>query len=118
LRSVFFTSENTGYVVGDNGIILKTNDGGGTTGINKKQLTNSLKIYPNPVREKISIELPGSGASMIGTVYIYGMTGQEMFRQEVKSSKVELSVSSLPSSAYFIRMISSKGTGIGKFVKE
>lgn len=30
LNSVFFTDENTGYVVGNNGTILKTNDGGDT----------------------------------------------------------------------------------------
>ena len=29
LNSIYFTDDNTGYVIGENGIILKTTNGGG-----------------------------------------------------------------------------------------
>jgi len=118
LFSVYFTDANTGYVSGDQGTILKTTNGGGPpVGINEKQQTKSLKIYPNPATENITIEQLGSGIIMNGTILIYGMDGQELISQQVNGSKVELNVGSLPKGLYFVRLMNSEKTGFGKFIK-
>ena len=61
IRFIFnlFTNSDTGYIVGYNGTILKTSNGGGV-GINEIQVSsNLLKIYPNPSSDNISIETSG-----------------------------------------------------------
>jgi photosystem II stability/assembly factor-like uncharacterized protein len=119
LNSIYFTDANTGYAVGWNGLILKTTNGGGPpVGINEKTQTTSLKIYPNPAKGKIIIEPTGSGSNMNGTVSLYGLSGQEMIRQQVQGSKVEINVSSLPTGIYFIRLENNNKNEFGKFVKE
>ena len=57
--SVFFTDENTGYIMG--GGMLKTTDGGGNrTEVNDLQITNydlRIIVYPNPLDESASCQL-------------------------------------------------------------
>ncbi|MCX6267011.1 MAG: T9SS type A sorting domain-containing protein [Bacteroidetes bacterium] len=122
LNSVFFTDSHTGYIVGDQGTILKTTNGGYGFGINDNRQTNSLKygltIYPNPATEKITIERSEPGINANGTVSIYGMAGREMIKQQVHDTQAEIDVSSLPTGIYFIRLMNSKKTAFGKFVKE
>lgn len=55
LRSIFFVDDFIGWVVGDNGTILRTTNGGGlvaTDNIREEQ----LKVYPNPVVDYLIIE--------------------------------------------------------------
>jgi photosystem II stability/assembly factor-like uncharacterized protein len=122
LNSVYFPDANTGYTVGDYGTILKTLNGGGVLGINDKQQTNSLKIYPNPATEKITIEPQDPGSGMNGTVTVYGMTGRELIRQHVQGSRIEINVRSLPAGLYFVNLVNEeKKVSIpveaGKFIK-
>jgi hypothetical protein len=119
LLSVNFTDANTGYVVGTGGTILKTVYG---LGIHENQQTNSfknsLKIYPDPATEKITIEKSEPGSNMKGAITIYGMTGQELIKQQVQGLMVEINVSSLPTGIYFIKLMNGDKTLLGKFLKE
>ena len=122
LYSVYFPDANTGYIVGDSGTILKTSNGALPVGIAEKNNSRSLKIYPNPASDRITIELSETGCDKHGTVSIYGMTGQEMIRQQVEDSRFEINVGSLPAGIYFVRLINQDknvpaAAGIGKFVK-
>ena len=121
LASLFFPDPNTGWIVGANGTILNTTNGG-TTGINEAKQPGcseiSLKIYPNPAFEKISIESSELGNIMNGTVFVHGMTGQELINQKVQGPGVEINVSSLPAGIYFIRYMDKEKTESGKFIKE
>jgi hypothetical protein len=124
LNSVFFTDSNTGYVVGSGGTILKTTNGGGpAVGINEpprqtNNLQNSLKIYPNPATDKITIEPSEADIIMNGTVSVYGMTGQQIVKQHVPGQRLELNVSALPVGIYFVRMVNNEKIEFGKFIKE
>ena len=73
LFGLFFNSAETGYAVGDIGTILKTTNGGLPVGINEPQqpnnVKNSLKIYPNPATENITIELSEPGSNVNGTAF-------------------------------------------------
>jgi hypothetical protein len=106
-------------VVGSGGTILKTGNGGGPpVGVNEKTVTNSLRIYPNPSKEKITIEPSKPGSTFNGNFSIYGMTGRELIRQKVQSLKVEININTLPQGIYFIRLMNSEKTEFGKFIKE
>jgi len=47
-RSVFFTKSNSGYIVGQSGIILIINDSGGIGTTVSSSFSQKAKIYPNP----------------------------------------------------------------------
>lgn len=76
-----------------------------------------LKVYPNPVSEKITVEFPGWGQTTDGTVIIYGIAGQQLMSQKMIGLKSEIAVNNLPSGLYFIKLFSNSKTGVGKFVK-
>ncbi len=89
-----------------------------TTGITSNQLKDEfLKVYPNPVSKKITVEFPGWGQTTDGTVTIYGIAGQQVMSQKLIGLKSEIAVNNLPSGLYFIKLVSTNKTGIGKFVK-
>ena len=117
LNSVSFPNSTTGYTAGDLGTILKTTNGGGPpVGIVEKQEIKRLKVYPNPATEIITIEIPESLYNNICSVF--GMIGQELIRQQIQGSNVEINVSLFPQGIYFIRLMNKGKTGFGKFVKE
>jgi hypothetical protein len=88
-----------------------------STGITSNLRENEfLKIYPNPVSEKITVEFPGWQITD-GTVTIYGIAGQQLISQKMLGLKSEIAVNNLPSGSYFIKLISSNKTGVGRFVK-
>jgi len=124
LNSIYFPDADTGFAVGNDGTILKTTNGGGPAiGIIEppRQTNNSLyslKIYPNPATEYITIEPSEPGSNMNGTVSIYGMTGREVIRQQIQGSKTDINVSSLQKSVYVIRLMNNEKTAFGKFIKE
>jgi photosystem II stability/assembly factor-like uncharacterized protein len=81
LRDIHFLNENTGWVVGDSGLILKTTTGG-TTFINNIGIETPSKYslsqnYPNPFNPttKINFALPKQG---FVTLKIYDITGREI----------------------------------------
>jgi photosystem II stability/assembly factor-like uncharacterized protein len=118
LTSVFFTDANTGYAVGDSGVILKTTNGGGsTTGIaNQTQIVNSLKIYPNPASDKITVEISSNPSK--SELSILNINGQELITGQITESRTQLDISNLSEGVYFVRLTGEKTVQLGKFVKQ
>lgn len=64
-------------------------------------ISNSdFTFYPNPAKEKITIEIPNKTA--IAT--IFNLSGQKL-RQETMSQKIGIDISDLPKGMYFIQII-------------
>jgi photosystem II stability/assembly factor-like uncharacterized protein len=117
LNSIYFFDVNTGYIVGVDGTILKTNNEGLPAGIIKKQQTNNLNICPSPAKENITIKINELGSNINGTIFIYGMGGQEMIQQQVGGTSSEINVSLLPKGIYFIKLVNNEKIDFGKFIK-
>ena len=83
----------------------------------KEQQQSRLSIYPNPAIDKIYIKLSEPLDNVICSVYIYGMNGRELIHQQVKGSRVEIEISSLPGGLYGIRIKNGKVVWYGKFIK-
>jgi photosystem II stability/assembly factor-like uncharacterized protein len=118
LYSICFPDATTGYIVGDYGTILKTTNGGFPVGTDEKQQMSSLKIYPNPAINHITIELSESGTNINGTYTIFGMSGLALIQQQVQDSRSEINVSSLPKGIYFVRLSNNENIDYGNFIKE
>jgi photosystem II stability/assembly factor-like uncharacterized protein len=116
-NSVYFTDADTGYIVGVYGCILKTLTGGGIVGINNISATsNSLKIYPNPSCEMITVE--NAEIPYIGKLYILNIDGQTLIKQSITEQSTQIYIGNLPSGIYFVRLTNKKTVQMGKFLKE
>jgi len=82
-----------------------------TLGKEKFEL-ETLKLYPNPTNDSISLDLPS--VVTIKKVIFYNERGQKI--RETKS-EVSWDVTSLPSGVYFMNVITDSGTKKMKFVK-
>ena len=123
LQSIFFLNTQIGYSVGDNGIILKTNNAG-TTGVSKNEIFPvefTLKQnYPNPFNPSTTIEfsIPFSG---FVSLKIFNSLGQEI--SSLISQKLDRGdhsivwdAKSFVSGVYFYRLQSGNFYDIKKLV--
>ncbi|MHC1777729.1 MAG: T9SS type A sorting domain-containing protein [Lentimicrobium sp.] len=82
---------------------------------------SAFNIYPNPATGKITVELNGATTLKSGDVSIIGITGKELFHQQVAGPKTEINVSALPAGVYFIKLIpddQNAAVKVGRFVKK
>jgi uncharacterized protein (DUF2164 family) len=126
LTGNYFTSADTGYVVGYYGVIYKTTDGGGTLlGINtvSNQIPAHFLLsqnYPNPFNPvtKISFDIPKQSFVILK---IYDMLGREVetLVNDVKAPGyyvVDFNGSELSSGVYFYRFQSAGFTDIKRML--
>ena len=98
--SVYFPAPDTGYVVGFNGTIIKTTDGG-VTGITENNKEGSRKVYPNPsagIFQLSTINYKGP------KVEIYNVMGEKIFQSAICSQQYVIDISSQPSGIYFLQL--------------
>ena len=81
--------------------------------INELQ-TSSFKLFPNPTKNEINI----TGTVAPTYVGIYNITGQLMYETTNCSTNMKISVSSLSSGIYFVRIVSENGITTKKVVVE
>ncbi len=84
-----------------------------TEGIGE-QSANALVIYPNPVNDKLTLEVQEA----IVTVEVYNLMGALVYSQENCGNKVEINTSNLPSGIYYIHLMNDKVSETIRFVKE
>ena len=75
-----------------------------TTGFGKEKLTATIKVYPNPVIENVTIEHPTG----IESVNVYSAMGVQVFSQKVAATatQTDINVKSLPSGIYYVSAVS------------
>jgi len=81
--------------------------------INELQLY-AFQIYPNPAKNELNI----SGTIAPTYVCIYNFTGQLLYETEHCAANMIISVSSLPSGIYFVKIVSENGITTKKVVVE
>ncbi len=103
LYGIFFLNDNLGWVVGDNGLILKTTQGGVTANV---ELDNhTLGLYPNPVDAILHLDLPSG--EVIQQIQISTMSGQVLASFE--NNQPDIDVHFLPQGAYLVQVITQSG---------
>lgn len=83
-----------------------------TTPVNEIGLEQRVKVFPNPARERLTIQADADGP---GQLWLFSASGQQVARLEWSGRGAELDVSKLPEGLYFIK-IASGGRTIGKKV--
>ncbi len=80
-------------------------------GENIEELTSSLLLYPNPVKDKLYIETEDK----IKEVVIYDVYGRLQDHKTTRlQDKISIDVSNLHSGIYFVKIITDKGETINK----
>ena len=84
-----------------------------TTKVNNLNYDNSINVYPNPSGNNIKISLPTG--SKEPDVSIYNISGKEVFKEQYKSSEIEINTTNFPEGVYLIK-VNSGGEGFNERV--
>ncbi len=88
-----------------------------TTGMADKGSLSAVKLYPNPVEDRLHIRLKGNHAPE-GQLTIRNATGRVVLRQPAPKAKNHtLNTAGLPPGVYWLSMSTSKGQFVESFVK-
>lgn len=117
LYSVFMINSNKGWIVGSNGGIYYTENGGNpiiTSSIYSKYPFNQdrLVIYPNPAKNLIYINILQNFEK--AKTSIYSVDGH--FIMETQENQID--VQNLKPGIYLVRTIIGSSSNVGKFVKQ
>jgi photosystem II stability/assembly factor-like uncharacterized protein len=119
LYDLGFTDPDNGSIVGKNGVILKTGNGGGIiTGAGKSSLpaVPDVIIYPNPCSDRIRVDLPESLTDPVD-VDIYSMLGTAIFHQEfLQVRNLQITLPSLPPGTYLAKIRTGSEVIVKKLV--
>ncbi len=85
----------------------------GTLGINTNE-AHQVKIYPNPVKDILTIE---TNSNTKQNIEITNLLGQTLYTSYIYN-KVTINVSAFPKGIYILKLNTDKGTVVKKFVKE
>jgi photosystem II stability/assembly factor-like uncharacterized protein len=119
LGEIFFTSVDTGYIVGLNGLILKTTCGGVITGANGNQVVPDTRavLFPNPGTDHCTV-LPGVPHPS-ALLILFDVNGKIRLKQRLNQSITRINTLSLPSGIYLYRITAGKEIiGSGKWIKQ
>ncbi|GGB71775.1 hypothetical protein GCM10007424_09700 [Flavobacterium suaedae] len=81
---------------------------------NVYQLDKSVKLYPNPAKNKVQV----SADTQINTIEVFDIQGRLLYSIPAGSSEHEIDMSKRSSGIYFVRIITEFGSTVEKLVIE
>lgn len=118
LYSVNFINNNQGWIAGQNGAILYTDNGGQTwTGQQAIENEESIKVFPNPASSDLSIH--STNADTEYEIIIFSSSGKKVYQGIIpKGGESRINISKLKPGVYILVMNNEEGvTERGKFIK-
>lgn len=80
--------------------------------------TQQFDVYPNPVKETLVIDLAKAVDLKDGQIEIFNTLGQNVIRQSLSSHQTILSVSTLATGVYWVKIYTADGVGIKEIIVE
>ena len=74
----------------------------------------SVKVYPNPSKDNVTITADG----VINSVQLYDVQGRLLQTSNANNSMVTLNLSSRQAGIYFVKIATAKGVSVQKIIKE
>ncbi len=117
---------NDGFFEKETGRIFLSCDGGtmyeikpdstnSVDGIN--DISSEVKLYPNPANDNIYLQLPNSPISSAKGA-VYNIIGAQVMDFVISNDTENLDISSLPTGMYMLKVQTSDGRGVKKFIKK
>ena len=79
-------------------------------------IKSSVNLYPNPSSGQLNIEVDKSMSGI--TMQIIDMTGQEIYRQLIASTKTSISLESIANGIYFVKLNGDNSTQTLRWIKK
>ncbi len=86
----------------------------GTLSINSFEVSNNLRIYPNPASSNVTVELKNLNNASLEVIDI---TGKEVMKQNLNLTSNLVNIEKLPSGMYFFKVNCNQGSATSKVVK-
>ena len=83
------------------------------TGTENIQNNFGINIFPNPAKDKLTMESPQKS-----TIEILNIQGQTILQQQLQQGKTDIDISRLAKGVYILRLLSNDKTAVTKIVKE
>ncbi len=117
LNDVYFTSDNVGFLVGENGQIFKT-ENGGSLGI-QTSTQSTIKIYPNPTTTNLNIEVESNFMFPLH-FELNTILGQNLIDNSLFSNSNTIDLTIYSKGVYVYKLLNSNNdiVKIGKIIKE
>jgi ligand-binding sensor domain-containing protein len=114
VNSITIDGNGTKWVGTDGGVSVFNENG--ITFLEEEITENNVKVFPNPVKDIITIEMP-AGLN-IYSIEIYNMQGNVVKSQKVANNQKTIDVGGLDSGVYIVRVQTDGGAVMKKMVKE
>ena len=102
-------------------LVLKISDGSShaTSSASLYKGMGDIRIYPNPVKSKLFIQVPGENNSLSGHLKIYSVIGSLVFHQDYSNIREGVDISKLPRGVYILELhMDAIASHQIKFIKE
>jgi serine protease len=86
------------------------------TGTLTDDYSSELSIYPNPIKDIITISSPIISGNTV--LSIFNITGEKVLERQLTDIETQIDISTLPRGVYFIRLQNEKMVEAGKMIKE
>jgi len=117
LQDIFFVNNDIGYVVGWNGDIFKTTNGGESVGINDNTTPNiDIIIYVDHLNQFVEINIVNNLSKSF--YELYNIEGKLISKGEITQNKQKISIKYLPVGLYFIRVHNNDFFKTMKFISQ
>lgn len=112
--AITFSPDGTGFVVGSNGKIMKTNNKGMVPVVSPDNPKSEFTLYPNPATDEITL----SCNDVTGTAHvrICNISGSCFYDSNHTGNNFRINVSSLTSGFYFVIIYTNKGIEVSRLV--
>lgn len=115
--SIHFADETTGYIAGiknNKGTIWKNGTGINTMDTNEQEKNNEVKVYPNPVSDKVNIVFDNPTKA---DIILTEITGKQVYNKNfVNKNKITIHTSGFPKGAYILSIKTQNQNFIKKII--
>jgi hypothetical protein len=88
------------------------------TEVEDRETVSSFKIYPNPVRNELTIQLPKASTQETSELSIFDQTGRLMINERIRGKEQVIPVDQLSPGSYLIRVSNEKQFVYRRFIKQ
>jgi hypothetical protein len=90
-----------------------------TTGIENIALNNSVKLYPNPASDILTVAIHSDAAiaPSFQKIEVANLLGQVIYNAEITTTELKLDIAAYKSGVYFVKLQGKEGSVVKKFVK-
>ncbi len=114
VKKIYFYNDNLGFVLGNEGLLYRTGNGGGLSINENNILEKKIKVYPVPAKDIIELEI--SQELSIINIQIYNIQGQLI--KIYKNSNRKLKVCDLSAGNYILKITTAQGELSKKIIVE